>query len=101
MDYAKNGFGIPQKQRPIMAKINGYYTSADVMKKKITNLYASKIGGDRPLDKAKVDIEAEHDGHSFGSQRSSESRTILQLPTKSTPSDRKQQLHPYSAPLVA
>ena len=43
-----------------MAKINGYYTSADVMKKKITNLYASKIGGDRPLDKAKADIEAEY-----------------------------------------
>ena len=83
-----------------MAKINGYYTSADVMKKKITNLYASKIGGDRPLDKAKADIEAEY--MMVIPLAVSEVQKVepsYSFQQKRLPSDRKQQLHPYSAPL--
>ena len=89
-----------RSNKPIMAKINSYYASADAMKKKIINLYAAKIGGDRPLNKAKADIEAEY--MMVIPLAVSEVQKVepsYSFQQKRLPSDRKQQLHPYSAPL--
>ena len=85
---------------PIMAKINGYYTSADAMKKKITNLYSAKIGGDRPLDKAKADIEAEYMMViPLAVSEVQKVEPAYSFQQKRLPPDRKRELSPYSAPL--